>query len=166
MLLRRESLLLVCVVLLSFNCGGTASLHSVDSQDISNYSTLLKQDSSVFNSVNDAASKERINSSKDSLIAKNTLLISDSLLLKDSLPFQDSLPLTDSSKLRGSLLFPAFSGARDSIVEDFSDGKRVVYYYGDVTVKYGSLELKSDYMAYDMDTKTVFLWGCCRGNLR
>ncbi|MDD3843245.1 MAG: putative LPS assembly protein LptD [Bacteroidales bacterium] len=73
----------------------------------------------------------------------------------------DSLNIisADSVKKKGSLLYPAFSGAKDSIVEDFSGGERMIYYYGDVNVKYGNLELKSAYMAYNMKTNTVFASG-------
>ena len=168
MLLRRESLLLVCVVLFSFNCGGTGSLHSDGSHgshDLPIEAIISGQDSSDIQLVSLNTSNETSLLTKDSLLLRNSPLLKDTLLLKetlipvDSLLFKGSPQLTDSSKLRGSLLFPAFSGARDSIVEDFSDGKRMVYYYGDVSVRYGSMELKSEYMAYDMDTKTVFASG-------
>ncbi len=81
--------------------------------------------------------------------------VSDTLVSSVS----DTLTSADSVKMRGSLLFPVFSGAKDSIIEDFSGGKRMIYYYGDVTVKYGTLEISSAYMAYDMDTQTVFASG-------
>ncbi len=85
------------------------------------------------------------------------------LILKDSIPVIDTLNrdtvIIDSARLKGSLTFPAFSGAKDSIIEDFSGGKRMIYYYGDVRVSYGNMELKADYMAYNMDTKTVFAKG-------
>jgi len=54
---------------------------------------------------------------------------------------------------------PVFSGAKDSIIEDFTNGKKLIYYYGDVTVSYGDMELKSAYMEYNVDTKTVFASG-------
>ncbi|MEN6618904.1 MAG: putative LPS assembly protein LptD [Rikenellaceae bacterium] len=60
---------------------------------------------------------------------------------------------------KGSIAIPAFSGAKDSIVEDFSNGKKIIYYYGDVIVTYGDLELKSAYMEYNLDTKTVYAAG-------
>ncbi|MEG2779491.1 MAG: putative LPS assembly protein LptD, partial [Bacteroidales bacterium] len=80
---------------------------------------------------------------------------------KDSLTLaKDSAALAkDSIRLRGSLEFPVFSTARDSIVEDFSNGKKMIYYYGDVNVTYDNMEMKADYMAYDMDAKTVFAKG-------
>ncbi|MEF9986039.1 MAG: putative LPS assembly protein LptD [Bacteroidales bacterium] len=95
---------------------------------------------------------------KDTLLVKKT----DSLVLrKDSLTLaKDSAALAkDSIRLRGSLEFPVFSTARDSIVEDFSNGKKMIYYYGDVNVTYDNMEMKADYMAYDMDAKTVFAKG-------
>ena len=63
------------------------------------------------------------------------------------------------ARKKASITMPAYSGAKDSIVEDFSNGKRIIYYYGDVTVRYGNLELKSAYMEYNLDTKTVFASG-------
>ena len=66
----------------------------------------------------------------------------------------------DSLQRRGSLEFPIHSEAKDSIVEDFSGGKRVLHYYGDVNVRYGEgLEIKSAYVRYDMDSKTVYASG-------
>lgn len=98
-------------------------------------------------------------SSRDSLIVRDSTFIRDSILLKDSTALADTLSAKDSAKMRGSLLYPAFSTARDSIIEDFANGERMIYYYGDVTVKYGTLELKSEYMAYNMKTNTVFASG-------
>lgn len=94
-----------------------------------------------------------------SKLSQDTLKVGDTIRVRDTIKVRDSLTAQDSARMRGSLLFPAFSGAKDSIIEDFSGGKRMIYYYGDVTVKYGSLELKSAYMAYDLDTKTVFASG-------
>ncbi len=77
----------------------------------------------------------------------------------DTLNKRVSMTPEDSVKRRGTLIYPAFSGAKDSVREDFSDGKRMVYYYGDVSVKYGNLELKAAYMEYDLDSKTLFASG-------
>lgn len=98
----------------------------------------------------------------DSLLLKSkptadTLTSKDSAALRGSVA--DTLTSKDSAALRGSLLYPAFSNAKDSIIEDFSNGERMIYYYGDVSVKYGAMELKSAYMAYNMKTKTVFASG-------
>jgi lipopolysaccharide assembly outer membrane protein LptD (OstA) len=104
-----------------------------------------------------------------------TVAIPDSLKLDslstfqlDSLAFQrdsvaraDSLHRADSLAMLGksSLERPAFSGARDSIVEVFTEGKRMVYYYGDVKVTYQNMELTAEYMEYDMNTGEVFATG-------
>ncbi|MGM9741989.1 MAG: putative LPS assembly protein LptD [Candidatus Cryptobacteroides sp.] len=79
----------------------------------------------------------------------------------DSLRVADSLFKIDSAALqkKSSLDRPAFSTAKDSTVEVFSDGQRKVYFYGDVTVKYRNMELSADYMEYDMKTGTVFARG-------
>lgn len=79
----------------------------------------------------------------------------DSAAVADSTAREDSVALLNKS----SLDMPAFTTARDSIVEDFTDGKRMIYYYGDVTVTYGGMKLTADYMEYDMQTKTVFARG-------
>ena len=71
----------------------------------------------------------------------------------------DSLARLDSVRAHTQLDAPAFSIARDSVVEDFRDGKTMLYYYGDVKVNYDNLEIKAEYMEYDADTKTVFATG-------
>ena len=83
------------------------------------------------------------------------------LARRDSLARIDSLHRADSVALLGksSLEQPAFSTASDSIVEVFKDGKRLIYYYGDVTVKYQDLELTAGYMEYDMALGEVYAKG-------
>lgn len=86
---------------------------------------------------------------------------SATLARRDSLHKADSLFKIDSVAMLGksSLERPAFSAAKDSIIEDFSNGRRKVYYYGDVSVKYQDIELTADYMEFDMLTNTVFARG-------
>lgn len=79
----------------------------------------------------------------------------DSLRVADSTSRADSLFLLDKS----SLTRPAFSGAKDSIRQDFSNGQRKMYYWGDVEVSYENIKLKADYMEYDMSTGTVYARG-------
>lgn len=82
--------------------------------------------------------------------------------LRDSISRPDTAVLqTDSVALlsKSSLERPAFSTARDSIIEDFSDGRQMIYYYGDVTVTYGDMKLTADYMEYDLKTQTVYAKG-------
>ena len=72
---------------------------------------------------------------------------------------QDTIP-QDTLINNSSLTEPIFSGGRDSIVKDFNvDGRKMIYYYGDVKVTYGDFELSSEYMAFDVDSKTVFAKG-------
>lgn len=88
--------------------------------------------------------------------------ITDSMrAVLDSIHIADSLFSIDSAAMmkKSSLERPAFSTAKDSVVEVFSDGQRKIYYYGDVTVKYGNMELSADYMEYDMKTGTVYAKG-------
>ena len=68
---------------------------------------------------------------------------------------QDSLDLLHKS----SLEHPAFSTAKDSTIEVFSEGRRIIYYYGDVSVEYQGMKLTADYMEYDMNSSTVFARG-------
>ena len=88
--------------------------------------------------------------------------ISDSLrAVLDSTHRADSIARIDSLSMlrKSSLQAPAFTTAKDSIVEDFSDGKRIIYYYGDVTVTYGNMKLTADYMEYDLATSTLYARG-------
>ena len=68
---------------------------------------------------------------------------------------RDSLAMLNKS----SLEVPAFSTAKDSIITDFSGGKRMIYYYGGATVTYKNMKLTADYLEYDMKTNTVFATG-------
>lgn len=86
---------------------------------------------------------------------------STELARRDSLRGADSLRRADSVSMlkNSSLERPAFSTARDSIVEDFSNGQKRIYYYGEVSVKYQDMELSAEYMDYDMATGTVYARG-------
>ncbi len=84
-----------------------------------------------------------------------TLARRDSIARADSLFRADSLDGLSHSSLKQ----PAFSNARDSIVEVFTDGKRMIYYYGDVTVKYQDMTLTAERMDYDMNSGVVYARG-------
>ncbi len=75
-------------------------------------------------------------------IAQDTVQISDSVrAVRDSVARADSISRTDSLSLlsKSSIDRPAFSAAKDSIIEDFTDGRRMMYYYGDVQIRrYGA----------------------------
>lgn len=93
----------------------------------------------------------------DSVIA-----VSDSAIAAmDSIHRADSIAKIDSVKMlkKSSLEMPAFSVARDSIIEDFSNGKKMIYYYGEAKVTYGNMELTADYMEFDVDKNTIFARG-------
>ncbi len=79
----------------------------------------------------------------------------------DSVRVADSLFRADSADLMkySSLERPAFSTAKDSIVEKFSNGDRLIFYYGDVSVTYDDVTLTAAYMEYDMNTGEVFARG-------
>jgi lipopolysaccharide assembly outer membrane protein LptD (OstA) len=95
------------------------------------------------------------------LFARDSISVTDSLLRLDSIVRADSLFRLDSLDLlrKSSLEQPAFSGAKDSVRQDFSNGQRKMYYWGDVTVTYGNLKLSAEYMEYDMNTGIVFAKG-------
>ena len=110
------------------------------------------------------ARRERRNRDKAEAVADTAALpvLSDSARhAMDSIARADSIHHSDSIAMlhKSSLEAPAFTTARDSIIEDFSDGKQMIYYYGDVTVKYGNMELTADYMEYDLKTSTLYARG-------
>ncbi|MBR5104635.1 MAG: hypothetical protein IKV05_08135 [Bacteroidales bacterium] len=89
-------------------------------------------------------------------------VISDSLrFVRDSIHRADSIKAADSLLMlnKSSLESPAFTVAKDSIIEDFSNGKKMIYYYGDVSVTYGNMKLTADYMEYDLATSTLYARG-------
>ena len=78
----------------------------------------------------------------------------------DSLHTDTLAHVHDTAVNRSTLEAPVFSGGRDSIVKDFNvDGRKMIYYYGDVKVTYNDMEISSEYMAFDLDSKTVFAKG-------
>ena len=105
------------------------------------------------------ASARRVRQEPDSLAtsADSLAFRSDSLLRADSIAIarRDSLDMLKKS----SLEVPAFSTAKDSIVTDFSNGQRKIYYYGGATVTYQDLKLTADYIEYDMNSNTVYATG-------
>ena len=89
-------------------------------------------------------------------------VVSDSLrMVMDSLHRADSIWRADSTELMGqsTLEAPAFTEAKDSLIEDFSDGRQILKYYGGVTVKYGNMSLTADYLEYDVQKQTVYARG-------
>ena len=109
--------------------------------------------------------RTRLSESKIDLISSDSLSITDSTKVPDINP--DSLHRADSIHAADSLLMlkkssleaPAFTVAKDSIIEDFSNGKQMIYYYGDVSVTYGNMKLTADYMEYDLKSATLYARG-------
>ena len=109
--------------------------------------------------------RARLSESKIDLISSDSLSITDSTKVPDINP--DSLHRADSIHAADSLLMlkkssleaPAFTVAKDSIIEDFSNGKQMIYYYGDVSVTYGNMKLTADYMEYDLKSATLYARG-------
>ena len=58
---------------------------------------------------------------------------------------------------KGAIDRPAFSAARDSVLEDIE--RNIIYYFGDVTAKYQDMELKADYMSYNTKLNVVYAKG-------
>lgn len=125
--------------------------------------TLLVISSFSVSSQSDRRSRRDRRNARTEVAAKDSIpplsdsarAVMDSTHRADSIARRDSLDLLSKS----SLTEPAFSAARDSIIEDFTEGKRMIYYYGDVSVTYGNMKLSADYMEYDLQTGTVFARG-------
>ena len=81
----------------------------------------------------------------------------DSIMRADSLKSAkaDSLDLLGKSSLER----PAFTTAKDSIITDFTDGKKMIYYYGGATVTYQNMKLTADYLEYNMLDNSVYARG-------
>ena len=131
---------------------------------------LLVLSSFTLSSQDDRRNRRQRRNTDNTEVAIDSLLhlpdsiraINDSLrIVRDSIARADSIFRSDSLDLlkKSSLDAPAFTAARDSIIEDFSDGKQLIYYYGDVTATYGNLKLTADYMEYDLKTATLYARG-------
>lgn len=126
-------------------------------QDVRRNRSLRKASVAQFTSDSIRPAAGTLPQAKDSLPPAEDSIARrrDSLRVADSTSRADSLFLLDKS----SLTRPAFSGAKDSIRQDFSNGQRKMYYWGDVEVSYENIKLKADYMEYDMSTGTVYARG-------
>lgn len=125
---------------------------SVSGQDVrQDRRRARRQDLPAADSV--SVQRDSLGQPSDSLHAADSLsrALSDSVMRAR----RDSIDLLSKS----SLTAPAFSGAKDSIRQDFSEGRRKMFYYGDVSVTYGDIIMTADYMEYDMNTGNVFARG-------
>ena len=129
---------------------------------ISSFTVFSQVDSRRLIKPMQAAVRDSIIPLKDSLPQlTEKLSVSDSLHIADSIAHADSVHRADSIALldKSSLDAPAFTTAKDSIIEDFSNGRRMIYYYGDVSVTYGNMKLTADYMEYDLNSGTLYARG-------
>ena len=101
---------------------------------------------------------------RDSLVFPSDTL--ETPALPDLSAFPDSTARPDSTFVPADTLFaqpkgmidrPAFSTARDSVMEDIENN--IIYYFGEVTAKYQDMELKADYMAYNTKMNVVYAKG-------
>ncbi len=113
--------------------------------------------------------RQRRAEARNEIVSDSLPVMSDSLRAvndsiaarRDSISRADSLARRDSVSMlrKSSLEAPAFTAARDSIIEDFSNGKRMIYYYGEASVTYGNMKLTADYMEYDLNSQTLYARG-------
>ncbi len=107
---------------------------------------------------------------KDTIATKDTIAQRDSIAPLDSAAIAANMAKADSTARadslarekqmrQGMLDRPAFTTAKDSIIEDFSGGRNMIYYFGEVSVTYGDMKLTADYMEYDVGKQTVFATG-------
>ena len=82
-------------------------------------------------------------------------IVTDSIRVADSTARADSVNMLHKSSLNQ----PAFSAAKDSMKQTMVEGHRKMYYWGDVTVTYGNMNLTADYMEYDVQSGVVFAKG-------
>ena len=94
----------------------------------------------------------------DSLSVADTVMLADTVAAADSTD-ADASPFAADSVHEGMLEMPAFSTAVDSVIEDFSSGRQMIYYYGDASVTYGDMKLTAEYMEYDVERQVVYAAG-------
>ena len=125
---------------------------------------LLILSSFTVSSQDDRRERRLRRNADNEVVAKDSLApeLTDSMIaairekaIKDSIQRVDSIEMLSKS----SLDVPAFTAAKDSIVEDFSNGNQKIYYYGEVSVKYGNMQLTADYMEYDLKTGILYARG-------
>lgn len=135
------------VLLFSIGNTGYAQFRKADDSPVVPDSVRLKPEPETTSPVDMADSTSSVLSDSLALLGGPA----DSLLVANS----DSLDMLSKS----SLEHPAFSTARDSIVEVLSDGRRLIYYYGDVSVTYQDMKLEAEFMEYDVNSGIVYAYG-------
>ena len=104
---------------------------------------IVSKDSVVTlrNALGDTLTKTLPDSLAVTDLERDTTLIApiDSLAIITPETDTTGINLFVEEQVKGMLEKPAFSNARDSVIEDFTNGRKLVYYFGDVTMKYGDL---------------------------
>ncbi len=146
---RAKYISVLLTVLCHFICCGA---QNADSLPVKVEMPVSAADAAVVLPASDsiAASADTLRSPADS-----TFNAADSTLRNPA----DSTLAGKGARPKSALERPAFSAAKDSVIEDFTGGRKVIYYYGDVSVKYGKTEITADYMAYDLDNNVVYARG-------
>ncbi len=85
---------------------------------------------------------------------KTNIILIDKYLSQDTIPVKDS---TKNQKKKSPFTDPIISNAQDSTIYSL-DGKKV-FLYGDAIVTYQNIELKAQYIEFDMEKKEVFAKG-------
>jgi len=98
----------------------------------------------------------------DSTVLQRAAALPDTTVLPDAKAPEDTTATAESTDTlfvqpKGMIDRPAFSSARDSVMEDIEN--HIVYYFGDVTAQYQDMELKADYMAYNTKLNIVYAKG-------
>ena len=128
--MRRFKYILVLLIIL---CRSVVSVAQViDKRGLAPVREAPKPETAVRNNVADK--EPALQDNVPSLPVADSLDLSapDSLLLSatdSTLTASDSTIITMRPK--SALERPAFSAAKDSVIEDFTGGRRVIYYYGD-----------------------------------
>ncbi len=94
----------------------------------------------------------------DTIATLDSAAVAANMAKADSAARADSLA-REKQMRQGMLERPTFTVAKDSIIEDFSNGRNMMYYYGDVSVTYGDMKLTAEYMEYDVAKQTVYAAG-------
>ena len=79
-----------------------------------------------------AAAEMQADSAAAPVISDSLRAVMDSTFRADSIAAEDSVKLLKKSSLQA----PAFTTAKDSIIEDFSNGKKTIYELNDVDPRY------------------------------
>lgn len=139
---------------------GCVTLFAQSPDSLARRQITVYGDSLAQHALRDTIPDILIDSLSTSDIERDTTLISPLDSLGALRPETDTTAMDQLKReVKGMLERPAFSNARDSVIEDFTNGRKLIYYFGEVTMKYGDLSLTADYISYDMDKNVVYARG-------